>query len=62
MIEQIKNSLASNDAENAGQRNPTALFTEVGFEVFKAVSTKMAVFWVVAPYDDRPDDGSSKDL
>jgi hypothetical protein len=37
----------------------------VGFEVLTAVSTKMAVFWVVAPCsqgDHRPDDGGSKDL
>jgi hypothetical protein len=37
---------------------------KVGFEVLTAVSTKMAVFWVVAPGSpgDRPDDGGSKDL
>jgi hypothetical protein len=45
----------------------------VGFEVLTAVSTKMAVFWVVAPCSlvevyqrfggpHRPDDGGSKDL
>jgi hypothetical protein len=42
----------------------------VGFEVLTAVSTKMAVFWVVAPCSlvevyqaiNRPDDGGSKDL
>jgi hypothetical protein len=34
----------------------------VGFEVLTAVSTKMAVFWVVVPCSQRPDDGSSKDL
>jgi hypothetical protein len=34
--------------------------TIVGFEVLTAVSMKIAVFWVVAPY--RPDDGGSKDL
>jgi hypothetical protein len=33
----------------------------VGFEVLTAVSTKTAVFWVVAP-THRPDDGGSKDL
>jgi hypothetical protein len=33
---------------------------KIGFEVLTAVSTKMAVFWVVAPY--CPDDGGSKDL
>jgi hypothetical protein len=27
----------------------TKIHTEVGFEVLTAVSTKMAVFWVVAP-------------
>jgi hypothetical protein len=36
--------------------------SEVGFEVLTKVSTKMAVFWVVAPYSDRPDDGGSKDI
>jgi hypothetical protein len=35
---------------------------QVEFEVLTAVSTKMAVFWVVAPCDDRPGDGDSKDL
>jgi hypothetical protein len=47
---------------------------KIGFEVLTAVSTKMAVFWVVAPYSlvevyqrfrgttHRPDDGGSKDL
>jgi hypothetical protein len=48
---------------------------EIGFEVFTAVSTKMAVFWVVAPCSlvevyqrfrgpchQSPDDGGSKDL
>jgi hypothetical protein len=38
---------------------------KVGFEVFTAVSMKMAVFWVVAPCSlvtHRPDDGGSKDL
>jgi hypothetical protein len=49
----------------------------VGFEVLTAVSTKMAVFWIVAPCSlvqvyqhfrgpcciyNRPDDGGSKDL
>jgi hypothetical protein len=41
----------------------------VGFEVFTAVSMKMAVFWIVAPCSlvelyqgNRPDDGGSKDL
>jgi hypothetical protein len=41
----------------------------VGFELLTAVSTKMAVFWVVAPCSlvevyqpHRPDDGGSKDL
>jgi hypothetical protein len=34
----------------------------VGFEVLTAVSTKMTVFWVVAPCSHRPDDGGSKDL
>jgi hypothetical protein len=35
----------------------------VGFEVLTAVSTKMAVFWVVAPMSThRPDDGGSKNL
>jgi hypothetical protein len=48
----------------------------VGFEVLTAVSTKLAVFWVVAPCslveiyqrfrgpccDDRLDDGGIKDL
>jgi hypothetical protein len=49
-----------------------------GFEVLTAVSTKIAVFWVVAPYSlvevyqhfrgpcclshHHPDDGGSKDL
>jgi hypothetical protein len=46
-----------------------------GFEVLTAVSTKMAVFWVVAPCSlvevyqrarsgltHRPDDGGSKDI
>jgi hypothetical protein len=44
-----------------------------GFEVLTAVSTKIAVFWVVAPCSlvevyqrfrdtHRPDDGGSKDL
>jgi hypothetical protein len=43
---------------------------EVCFEVLTAVSTKMAVFWVVEVYQHfrspcclhRPDDGGSKDL
>jgi hypothetical protein len=34
----------------------------VGFEVLKAVCTKMAVFWDVAPCSLVDDDGSSKDL
>jgi hypothetical protein len=44
----------------------------IGFEVLTAVSTKMAVFWVVAPCclvevyqrfsTHRPNDGGSKDL
>jgi hypothetical protein len=34
----------------------------LGFEVFTAVSMKMAVFWVVAPCSLIPDDGGSKDL
>jgi hypothetical protein len=48
------------------------VFTTVGFEALTAVSTKMAVFWVVAPCSlvevyqcfrgHRPDDGGSKDL
>jgi hypothetical protein len=44
--------------------------SDVGFEVLTAVSTKMAVFCVVAPCSlvevyqrfDRPDDEGSKDL
>jgi hypothetical protein len=48
--------------------------TVLGFEVLTAVSTKMAVFCVVAPcslveayqrfslFTHRPDDGGSKDL
>jgi hypothetical protein len=40
---------------------------EKGFEVLKAVSMKIAVFWVVAPCSlvvraIRPDDEGSKDL
>jgi hypothetical protein len=50
---------------------------QVGFEILTAVSTKMAVFWVVAPYSlvevqqrfkgpcclhHQGDDGGSKDL
>jgi hypothetical protein len=40
---------------------------EVGFKVLTAVSTKIAVFWVVAQcsrsrLSHRPDDGGSKDL
>jgi hypothetical protein len=42
---------------------------QVGFEVLTAMSTKLAVFWVVAPGRrviiramSHPDDGSSKDL
>jgi hypothetical protein len=39
----------------------------IEFEFLTAVSTKMAVFWVVAPCTlvevyHRPDDGGSKDL
>jgi hypothetical protein len=36
------------------------VLNKVGFEVFTAVSMKVAVFWVVAM--SRPDDGGSKDL
>jgi hypothetical protein len=38
---------------------------QVGFEVFTAVSMKMAVFWVasiIRAMSHRPDDGGSKDL
>jgi hypothetical protein len=43
------------------------MLEEVGFEVLTAVSTKMAVFWVVelcSPVEvyHCPDDGGSKDL
>jgi hypothetical protein len=38
-------------------RGLVAKLLMVGFKVLTAVSTKMAVFWVVAP-----DDGGSKDL
>jgi hypothetical protein len=38
---------------------PISDLGKTGFEVLMAVSTKMAVFWVVG---DRPDDGGSKDL
>jgi hypothetical protein len=38
----------------------------VGFKVLTAVSTKMAVFWLVAPCtdvsEDCPDDGGSEDI
>jgi hypothetical protein len=52
----------------------TTVTNWVGFEVLTAVSTKMAIFWVVAPYSlveiyqrfrgpcRLPDDGGSKDL
>jgi hypothetical protein len=32
----------------------------LGFEVLMAASMKIAVFWVVAPYN--PDDGGIRDL
>jgi hypothetical protein len=50
---------------NSSNITRTKSVLDLGFEVFTAVSMKMAVFWVVAPCSlvhYRPDDGGSKDL
>jgi hypothetical protein len=49
LLDNIKMGVTERDCEDVRWMEPSGIIIVIGFEVLTAVSTKMAVFWVVAP-------------